>query len=170
MPAIRVAQAARSIIIFGEEQRGVGALDRVLEKELVHRFQESLRMFQCDGTLAAQIRLEIGHQESRGDAFACNVAHHQPQALLAEIQKIVVITADMAGLNANARIIERATGWLSLREEPRLHHARDFQFLGCAALGFQLPGDGAALFVQRAADLIESDERKRIPVDIFESA
>ena len=74
MPAIGVAQAPRAVIVFGEEERGVSALNGVLEKELVHRFQKPLRMFQSGGALAAQIRLQIGHQQSRGDSFARDVA------------------------------------------------------------------------------------------------
>ena len=104
-------------------------------------------MFQSDGALAAQIRLQIRHQQSRGDSFARDVADHQPQALLTEIQKIVVIAAHLAGLDANARIIERAKGRQRLREKPGLHHACNFQFLGRTAFEFQLLGDGAALLL-----------------------
>ena len=80
MPAIGVAQAARLVVVFGEEERGVGAVGRVLVKELVHRPQEALRLIESDGALAAQIRLQIGHQESGGDSLSGNVADHQARA------------------------------------------------------------------------------------------
>src|SRR6202789_3759479 len=106
MSAIRVPEPPPNAVIFGEKERGVSALDRILEEQLVHRFQESLRMFQGDGALAEKICLEIRHQESRGNSFACDVTDYQPQTLLAEIQKIIVIAAYLAGLHTNARVVE----------------------------------------------------------------
>ena len=41
MPAIRVAQAPHVIVIFGKEESGIGAVGRILVKELVHRSQEA---------------------------------------------------------------------------------------------------------------------------------
>src|SRR5580700_10698553 len=46
MPAVGITEAARSAVVFGKEQRGVGALDGVLEEELVHRLQKSPRIFE----------------------------------------------------------------------------------------------------------------------------
>src|ERR1039458_9030614 len=64
MPTIRVTQAPRLVVVFGEEERGVGAVRCVFVEELVDRAQEALRLIQGNGALAAQIRLQIGHQES----------------------------------------------------------------------------------------------------------
>src|SRR5712664_602714 len=70
MATIGVAQAARGVVILGEEEGGEGAVRRVLAKELVHGTQEALRLVQSDGALAAQIGLKIGHQESGGDSLS----------------------------------------------------------------------------------------------------
>src|SRR5437016_5779221 len=83
MPAIRVAQAAHAVVIFGEEKCGEGAVRRILTKQPVHRAQEALRLIERDGALAAEIRLQIGHQESGGDSFSRDVADHQTEPLLA---------------------------------------------------------------------------------------
>ena len=167
--AIGVAQAARATIVLGEKQRGVGALDRILEEQPVHRLQKSLRMFQRDGALAAQIRLEVGHQQSSRDSLARDVADHQSDAVLAQIQKIVIVAAHLASLDANACVIERAERRQRLREEPRLHHPSDLEFLGRTAFAFQLLGNGSALLFERAADVIESHQRERIAVDVYEA-
>jgi hypothetical protein len=53
MPAIRVAQAPRLVVVLGKEERGVGALGRILVKELVHRSQEPFWLVQSDRALAA---------------------------------------------------------------------------------------------------------------------
>src|SRR5215470_19118614 len=70
MPAIRVAQALRMVIVFGEEEGSVGAVGGILAKELIHGSQEALRLIQSDSALAAQVRLQVGHQESGGDSFS----------------------------------------------------------------------------------------------------
>src|SRR2546428_6256990 len=66
MPAIRIPQAPRVVVIFGKEEGGVDVVGRILVKELVHGFEKALRLIQSDRTLAAQIRLQIGHQKSSG--------------------------------------------------------------------------------------------------------
>src|SRR6266481_9707265 len=68
MATVGVAQALRLIVIFGEEERGIGAVGRVLIKQVVDAPQQTLWLIQSDRTLAAQIRLEIRHQQSTGDS------------------------------------------------------------------------------------------------------
>ena len=72
--AIRVAQLARSIVVFSEEDGCVVAFGGVLIKQLIHRSQESLRLLTSRRALAAQICLEICHQKSSGHALACDIA------------------------------------------------------------------------------------------------
>src|ERR1700720_1726841 len=67
---IHVAQAPGFIVVFGKEERGVGAVGRIFIKQLVHRPQESLRLIQSDCTLAPQVRLQVGHQERGTDSFS----------------------------------------------------------------------------------------------------
>src|SRR5216683_6755639 len=64
MAAVGVAQTAGSVVVFGEEKSGEGAVRSVVAEELVHGAQETLRLIESDGALAAQISLKIGHQES----------------------------------------------------------------------------------------------------------
>ena len=169
MPAIGIAQAAGAVIIFGEEESGVGAVGGIFEKELVDGAQEMLRLIESDGALAAQIRLQIGHQESSGDSFSGNVADHEAEPLAAEIEEIVIIAADLASLDADAGVLERGQGRQRLREEPGLHLFGNFQFLGRAAFGFELLGHGAALRFDFAAQLIEFHQREGISIEIFEA-
>src|SRR5204863_10089927 len=62
MAAIGVTQAAGSVVIFGEEERGERAVRRVIAEKLVHRAEEALRLLQSKGALAATICLQMGHQ------------------------------------------------------------------------------------------------------------
>jgi uncharacterized protein (TIGR03437 family) len=126
-------------------------------------------MLQSDGALAAQIRLEIGHQKGCSDSFPRDVANHQSKAFLTQIQKIVVIAADLASLKTDACVLECVTGRQCLREKPGLYHPCNLQFLGCADFGFQLLGDRAALRFQRPANVIETHQRKGVAVDILEA-
>ena len=106
VPAIRVAQAPLHIAVFGKEEGGIGAIDRVFVKQLVGRMQEALRLIRRHDALAAQIRLQVGHQERGGDTFSCYVPNHQPQPVAAEIEEIVVIASYRASLKADPRIFE----------------------------------------------------------------
>ena len=55
--AVRIAEAPGMIIVFGEEERGLGAISSVFVEQLIHRLQKSLRMLESDCTLASQVRL-----------------------------------------------------------------------------------------------------------------
>jgi len=110
MTAIGVTQAARGVVVFGEEEGGEGAVGSVVTEELVHGAQEALELIECDGALAAEIGLQIGHQESGGDAFSGDVADDEGETAAAETQEVVVIAADFAGLDAKASIFEGFQG------------------------------------------------------------
>src|ERR1039457_6451474 len=98
MPTIRVTQAPRLVVVFGEEERGVGAVRWVFVEELGDRAQEAWRRTQGNGALAAQIRLQIGHQESPRDSFSRNVADHHPEPVPPQTEEIVVIATHLASL------------------------------------------------------------------------
>src|SRR5438128_4413028 len=110
MTAYHIAQASRVVVVFAKEQGGIRALDRVLEKHLVHRPQQMLRPIEGDRALTAEIRLQIGHQQSSGDPFPRDIADHQRETLLTEIQKIEVIATDFSSLDTNPRIFEGLNG------------------------------------------------------------
>src|SRR5260370_2937177 len=73
VPTIHVAQAPSFIIVFGKEKRGIGAVGRVFIEQLVHRPQEPLRLIQSDCTLAPQVSLQVGHQESGTDPLSSRI-------------------------------------------------------------------------------------------------
>jgi|ERR1700675_2727848 len=108
MAAVDVAKAASRVVILGEEERGEGTAGRVLAEELIHGAEEALRLIQSKRGLAAQIGLEIGHQESRSDALSRDVADDETHAFSTQIEKIVIVSAHLARLVADARIFERA--------------------------------------------------------------
>src|SRR6266849_9823207 len=74
MAAVGVSQLAGSVVIFGEEKSSEGAIGGVFPKEPVDGTQEMIRLMLRDGAEAAQIGLQVGHQESGGDAFSGDVA------------------------------------------------------------------------------------------------
>src|SRR5439155_12329162 len=84
-------------------------------EKLVHRAQEALRLIKSKGALATQIGLQIGHQESGGDAFSGDIADDEAEAAAAKIEEVVVVTADFASLDAKARVLKRFERRLSLR-------------------------------------------------------
>src|SRR5258708_10477468 len=170
MAAIRVGEADDGIVIFGEEKGGERAVGSIVAKELVHGTEEPLRLIESDGALAAQISLQIGHQESGGDSFSGDVTDHEAEALLTEIEEVIIIAADFASLDAKAGIFKSFQGRLRLGEEPGLNLLSDFEFLGDTAIGFQPVSKGAALCFDGLGHFIEAHQRKGIAVKIPETS
>src|SRR3954469_1826049 len=98
---------SHSVVILSKEQCGVGAVGRILVEQLVHALQKTLRLIGCNCALAAEACLQISHQKRRGNSLPRNVPHDQPKPLSAQIEEIVIITADFACLEASPRILER---------------------------------------------------------------
>ena len=165
MSAVRVAQASRAIVELRIEERRVGVVGGVLVEQPVHRLQQPFRFLDRDRALAAQVGLEVGHQQRGGHALAGDVADDETEALLAEVEEVVVVAADAPRLHAGAGVFERSHRGQTLRKEPRLHLHRDLEFVRGPALGRRLLGRGAALRLDRPAHLVEADQRERVPID-----
>src|SRR5882757_2741124 len=121
MSAVRVAQSARAIVILAKKQSGIGAVGSVVIKQLVDRVQQTLRLVPCNDALAAQVGLQIRHQESAGNSLPGDVTQHQTESFLAQIEKVVVIAPDLARLNTSAGILEGFQHRKRLGKEPGLH-------------------------------------------------
>ena len=61
-----------------------------------------MRFIDGAGALAAEMRLKIGHEQSGGDTLAGNIADDETEAIVTEMQVIVVITTDVASGKTNA--------------------------------------------------------------------
>ena len=168
MPAIGIAQPPASIVVFREKQRRVSALRRVGEEQLVHRLEKTLRLVDGHRALAAQVRLQIRHQQRPRDSLARDIADHQPQPVPPQAQKVVVIAAHLPRLDASAAIFERLERWQHLREQPCLHPFGNLQFLRRPPLRLRPLGRRPPLLFQFPGHLIESQQGERIPVHILE--
>src|SRR5271170_1038295 len=169
MSAVDIAQAASWAIVFGEEECRVGAVRGVLIKELVYRAHQKMRVLASQGKLAPQVGLKIGHEKRGGDSLPGDIADQQSQALLPKSQKIVVVAADMAGLDTNARVIETRQSRKRLREESGLHLLCNIQLLGGTAFNFQPLGDCTPLCLDHPAHLVGGDQFKGVAVYIGET-
>ncbi len=74
MAAVDVADAAGKLVVFGKEEGGERAAGRVFAEELIDGAEQALGVVSGNGALAAKVGLQIGHEESGGDAFAGDVA------------------------------------------------------------------------------------------------
>ena len=126
---VDVTETAGGVIVVGEEDRGVGRVGGVLEEEAVDGLEEELWFVASEGELAAEVGLEVGHEQSGGDAFAGDVADDEAEPLVAEGEEVVVVAADVAGLNADASVVEGLQRRESLREEAGLDLAGDLELL-----------------------------------------
>jgi len=123
-----------------------------------------------DGALAAEIGLEIGHEESGGDAFAGDVADDEAEAVVTEAEEVVIVATDLAGLMANAGVVECSELGEILRKEAGLDLLGNIDFLGGALFSFEALLLGAALGFHGVSDFIEADKRENVAVGIAETA
>ena len=169
MAAIDVAEAAAGNMVVGEEERGEGAVGRVLREELVDDAKNIFQAIVRDGALAAQIGLQVGHEKGSGDAFAGNIADDQAEAVGAELEEIIIIaTYGARGITVTG-IVERLNRRADLREKTALDFVGDFEFLDGAALEFEFGGGGAALGFEGVSDFVEADEGESVAVGIAEA-
>src|SRR5262249_34372225 len=133
-------------------------------KQLIHRLKETLRLFPGYCTLASQIRLKICHQQSSRYALARDIANHEAEPPLAEVQKIVIIAADGASRVAKATVGEGLNRRMPLREEARLDLLGDCQVVSGLALGLHLCGFRTALGLDSTCRLVDFNQREAISV------
>src|SRR5207344_2947562 len=102
------------------------------------------------GALAAQVRLQVRHQQRSRDSLAGDVADHEPQPLLAEAQEIEIVAAHLARLHAAASVVQRARGRQALEEEASLDLPSDLELVIDATLSLELRRGGAPLLLDGA--------------------
>jgi hypothetical protein len=169
MAAINVTEAAAGDVVIGEEEGGEGAVGSVLREELVDDAKNIFQAIVRDGALAAQIGLQVGHEQRGGDAFAGNVADDEAEAVGAEVEKVVIIAADGARGITVTGIVERLNWRADLRKKTALNFVGDFEFLDGATVEFEFCGSGAALGFEGVGDFVEADEGERVAVGIAEA-
>ncbi len=130
-------------------------------------------MIDRNRALAAQIGLRVGHEKSGGDSFAGNVADDEAQLLAGtvfpEVEKVEIVSSDLAGRKAYAGVFERPGLGMDLREQAGLDLLGDFQFLGGAAFGFKFLGEGAAMSFDAAREFVEADQSEGVSIGIFKA-
>ena len=114
MATIHVAKCARSIIVVREEKSRERAIGRVVTEEEIDGLQETLRLIQRKRKLAAEIGLQIRHQESRGNSLSSNISDNETEALGAETRSHRIATPWRQGCAPAYRAIQRQR----LRKEP----------------------------------------------------
>src|SRR5260370_35466213 len=103
MAAIRIAQAAGGVIVFGEEESGKGAVGSVVAEELVDGAKEALGLVEGDGALAAQIGLKIGHQGSGGGTLPGDGADYETEPAAGANQETAIIPTNFCDLERQSR-------------------------------------------------------------------
>ena len=134
----------------------MAVVGHVFVEQLVDGFQQAGEIIEGKGIAAAQVGLKIGHEKSRGNSLPRNVGEHKremPRGSIkgpsrspveplrrAEIEEVVIVAADLAGLEAAADVVERIELRKHLREETRLDFTRDLDFVSGTTILFQAIG------------------------------
>ena len=93
----------------------------------------------------------------------------RPRRLVAEGEEVVVVAADVAGLDADAGVVEGFERRQSLGEEAGLDLAGDLELLCGAAFGLDLCGGSLALLLDLAGDLVGADQFEAVAVDVVKA-
>ena len=139
--AVHVAERARQVVVVREEEAREGAFGRVLAEEAVDGLEEAPRLVEGERDLAAQVRLEVRHEEGGRYPLSHHVPDHEAQAVRAEGQEVVVVAAHRLRGMTHARVVEGPEGGPGLREEAGLDLPCDCELVNGAALGFELFGE-----------------------------
>src|SRR6266576_7086324 len=108
MPTAHVAQALRPIVVLGKEQSRVGAVDGVFAEQVVDALQQALQVIHRQSALTAQIGLQVRHQQCPRNALSGYVAQHESESFLPQVEEVVVVSANLASLNAHSGVVESA--------------------------------------------------------------
>src|SRR4029077_12268447 len=96
---VGVPQIARGAVVHGNEERGEAVVTGVAHQMFVQT-RDQLRSAQSFAAgnehLAAQRRLQTGHQQRGGNSFSGNVGNRDGQVRWSELDEIVVVAADFA--------------------------------------------------------------------------
>ena len=168
--AVGVAETALCVVVVGEEDGGVGGVGGAVEEEAIDGLQEELGFVAGEGELAAEVGLQICHEEGGGDAFAGDVSDDKAETLVAEGEEVVVVTAYVAGLDADAGVVKGFEQREGLGKEARLDLLGYFELLRAAALRFDAFGCLAALTLDLASDLVGAEELEGVSVDVVEAS
>src|SRR5580698_4370407 len=128
--AIYILEAARVIAVAAEEKRGVAPGFGVFIQMPVHPSQQARQVLGIEfSRVAVQAALQVCHEQSGGNALAGNIRQNEAYLALPQIEKIVIISADAAGLNAVARVVEGLQQRLILWQQVALHGTGDGNLL-----------------------------------------
>ena len=166
MSAIHVTQFLPPLVVLAKKQRRISSVRSVFKKQSIHRPQERLRLVQRDRALAPQIRLQVRHQQCSGNPFARDVAQHQAQPLLPQIQKVVIISAHLPRLHANPRVLQRRHRRQTLRKESRLYFPRNLQFARRSPLRLLSLFRGPAFRLHRVRYFVITRQHEQVPVHV----
>src|SRR5258707_2159173 len=132
MAGIGVAQSARGAVVDGDEEGGKAIVGGIADEMLVEARNElsgAHSFASGDEHLAAQRRLQAGHQQRGGDSLARNVGNGDGQVRWAKLNQIVIVAANLARCFANRFDLHagnlRQGSWKQLV----LHFARDGDFV-----------------------------------------
>src|SRR5579864_1553648 len=126
-------------------------------------------MGERESALATQVGLEVGHEKSGGDPFARDISDDEAELLLAEIEKVEVVAADLSSLQAEPGVFERFGLGMNLRKQARLDLLGDFDFLRHAAFGFELLCQRTTMSFHAAGQFVETREAEAVAVGIMKT-
>src|SRR5208282_1829316 len=75
--AIGVFKLARVVVVHSEEERGIAVIGRVFVEKLIDGFQEARKIIERTRVTAAQVGLQVGHQQRTGNALPGNVGQDE---------------------------------------------------------------------------------------------
>src|SRR5262245_48851887 len=116
--------------------------------------------------LAADMSLQVGHQQGRGQTLARYVSHHHTKPAAPEVEIVEVVTADLTRLEAKAGVVERVQSRPVAWEQAGLNLGRDRELDGRALLARRALGKRSPLALELSNDLVRFCESKTVVIGI----
>src|SRR5271156_5279672 len=154
---VAVAQRACGTVVHRNKERREAVVTRIAHQMLVeprYEFRGAQPLAARRQHLAAQRRLQAGHQQRGGNSLAGNIGDGDSHLGGADLNEIVVIAADRAGRFANRFDLDSRDRWYLPRKELILYFPGDGNFIfESLAAGFFVDQivDRTSHFIERFA-------------------
>jgi hypothetical protein len=120
-------------------------------------------MVPCPRALAAQVCLQIRHQQGGPDPFARDVLDHNGNAVTTEFKKVIIVAAHYR-LHTNARAVGPWNRRQPLWERPGLKLLRNLQFVGGQAPDYTALRLSLSLYLKGPCHIVEAGKGERIAI------
>src|ERR1700687_1437588 len=100
MSAIDITQLPGSVVVTPEKNSRITIPVSVFVEVTIRGFENPPQIPLTGGTVTAKVRLQIGHKQGGCHTLPRNIGKHKANLFRTQIEKVVIVSSDPAGLDA----------------------------------------------------------------------